>query len=82
MLFDVVPENFFSPLAAPGKTVYWECIKRLFAITGRQLSFGVERDVLADDLDLVEPVTGNNNSYEENITDTDPQIDTSQTVKR
>ena len=25
--------------------------KRLFAITGRQLSFGVERDILVDDLD-------------------------------
>lgn len=50
MLFDVVPENFFGPLAAPGKAVYWECICRLFAITSRQLSFGVERDVLVDEL--------------------------------
>ena len=49
MLYDVVPDNFFSPLSSPGRTVYWECIKRLFAITGRQLSFGVERDVLVDD---------------------------------
>lgn len=50
MLFDLVPENFFSPLAAPGKIVYWECICRLFAVTNRQLSFGVERDVLVDEL--------------------------------
>lgn len=50
MLFDIVPENFFSPLAAPGKTVYWECICRLFSVTSRQLSFGVERDVLVDEL--------------------------------
>lgn len=50
MLFDIVPENFFSPLASPGKIVYWECICRLFAVTSRQLSFGVERDVLVDEL--------------------------------
>lgn len=50
MLFDVIPENFFSPLAAPGKIVYWECICRLFSITSKQLSFGVERDILVDEL--------------------------------
>lgn len=50
MLFDVIPENFFAPLAAPGKIAYWECICRLFAITSKQLSFGVERDVLVDEL--------------------------------
>lgn len=52
MLYEIVPDNFFSPLSSPGKMVYWECIKRLFAITSRQLSFGVERDVLVDDLDF------------------------------
>lgn len=50
MLFDIIPANFFHPLAAPGKLVYWECICRLFAVTNRQLSFGVERDVLVDEL--------------------------------
>ena len=43
MLFDIIPENFFGPLAAPGKRVHWECICRLFAVTSKQLSFGVER---------------------------------------
>ena len=50
MLFDIIPENFFSPLAAPGRLVYWDCICRLFAVTSKQLSFGVERDVLVDEL--------------------------------
>lgn len=50
MLFDIVPENFFGPLAAPGKIIYWECICRLFAVTSRQLSFGVERDILVEEL--------------------------------
>ncbi len=50
MLFEILPENFFGPLAAPGKIVYWECICRLFSVTSRQLSFGVERDFLVDEL--------------------------------
>lgn len=50
MLFDMIPENFFGPLAAPGRVVYWECLCRLFAVAGRQLSFGVERDVLVEEL--------------------------------
>ena len=50
MLFDILPDNFFGPLAAPGKIVYWECICRLFAVTSKQLSFGVEREVLVDEL--------------------------------
>lgn len=50
MLFDVLPENFFRPLAAPGKLVYWDCICRLFSVTSKQLSFGVERDILVDEL--------------------------------
>lgn len=50
MLFQILPDNFFRPLAAPGKIVYWECICRLFSVTSRQLSFGVERDILVDEL--------------------------------
>lgn len=50
MLFDIIPTNFFTPLSSPGRYTYWECICRLFAITNRQLSFGVEREVLTDEL--------------------------------
>ncbi len=50
MLFDIVPDNFFSPLASPGKVAYWECLCRIFSVTNGQLSFGVERDVLVDEL--------------------------------
>lgn len=32
--------------------VYWECISRLFSIMEHQLSFGVERDVLVDELEF------------------------------
>ncbi|MCQ4636101.1 DUF5716 family protein [Anaerovorax odorimutans] len=49
-MFQVIPTNFFVPLASPNKTVYWECICKLFSIMDNQLSFGVERDVLVDEL--------------------------------
>lgn len=50
MLFDIVPDNFFHPLAAKGKIAYWECICILFRITSSELSFGIERNYLADEL--------------------------------
>ncbi|MCH5345320.1 MAG: hypothetical protein J1E64_14935 [Acetatifactor sp.] len=49
-MFHTLPENFFAPLAAPGKTVYWDCICKLFTVMDNQLSFGVERDVLVGEL--------------------------------
>ncbi|HUM84259.1 MAG TPA: DUF5716 family protein [Lachnospiraceae bacterium] len=50
MLFDVIPAGFFIPLASPNKTVYWDCVCKLFSVTDRQLSFGVERTILVDEL--------------------------------
>ena len=38
------------PLAAPGRRVYWDYIYRLFSIMDKQLSFGVEHDILVDEL--------------------------------
>lgn len=49
-MFKTLPGNFFTPLSSPNKTVYWECICKLYAVTEQQLAFGVERDVLADEL--------------------------------
>lgn len=49
-MFHILPENFFVPLAAPGKVAYWECICKLFNVMDNQLSFGVERDVLVEEL--------------------------------
>lgn len=46
----VISDNFFVPLASPNKLVYWECICKLFSIMNHQLSFGVERDVLVEEL--------------------------------
>ena len=49
-MFQVLPGNFFVPLSSPNKIVYWECICKLFSVMEHQLSFGVEREVLVDEL--------------------------------
>lgn len=49
-MFHIIDEHFFVPLASPNKTVYWECICKLFFVMDHQLSFGVERDVLVEEL--------------------------------
>lgn len=49
-MFHIIDEHFFVPLASPNKVVYWECICKLFSVMDYQLSFGVERDVLVEEL--------------------------------
>lgn len=49
-MFHIIPEDFFVPLSSPNRIVYWECICKLFSVMEHQLSFGVEREVLADEL--------------------------------
>lgn len=49
-MFQVLPGNFFVPLSSPNKIVYWECICKLFSVMEHQLSFGIEREVLVDEL--------------------------------
>lgn len=50
-MFHIIPDNFFTPLSSPNRLVYWDCITRLFAIMEHQLSFGVEREILVDELE-------------------------------
>ena len=49
-MFHIIDEHFFVPLASPNKVIYWECICKLFSVMDYQLSFGVERDVLVEEL--------------------------------
>ena len=49
-MFHILPGNFFVPLSSPNRIVYWECICKLFSTMEHQLSFGVERDVLVEEL--------------------------------
>lgn len=50
MLFQVIPEKFFSILSSGNKRLYWECIYKLFTILSNQLSFSVKRDEIIDEL--------------------------------
>lgn len=50
-MFDIILGNFFVPLSSPNRIVYWECICKLFSSMEHQLSFGVEREVLVDELE-------------------------------
>ena len=49
-MFHTIPENFFAPPASLGKTIYWDCICKLFTVMDNQLSFGMERDAPASEL--------------------------------
>lgn len=49
-MFHTISDKFFVPLASPNKLVYWECICKLFSIMNLQLSFGIERDSLIEEL--------------------------------
>ena len=50
-MFHIIPGNFFIPLSSPNRIVYWECICKLYSTMEHQLSFGVEREVLVDELE-------------------------------
>lgn len=50
MLFNNIPENFFTPLSSKNKNTYWDCIYILYTIMSSQLSFGVERELVVDQL--------------------------------
>lgn len=50
-MFRILPGNFFVPLSSPNRIIYWECICKLFSTMEHQLSFGVERDILVDELE-------------------------------
>ena len=49
-LFGIIPKEFFTPLASPNRFVYWDCLCRLFQAMSAQLSFGIEREILVDEL--------------------------------
>ena len=70
-MFHVLPDNFFVPLSSPNKTVYWDCICKLFSVMEHQLSFGVERDVLVDELEYYFDQTGAAQVVEEDFAGSD-----------
>ena len=53
MLFQQIPQNFFLPLAGPNKMLYWECIYKLYNVMNHQLSFGVFKELVIDELQFL-----------------------------
>ena len=70
-MFDIISDGFFVPLASPSKLVYWECICKLFSVMDNQLSFGVERDILVDELQYYFEQTNAADLAEEELAGTD-----------
>ena len=70
-MFDIISDVFFVPLASPSKLVYWECICKLFSVMDNQLSFGVERDILVDELQYYFEQTNAADLAEEELAGTD-----------
>lgn len=66
-MFTIIADNFFVPLASPNKIVYWECICKLFTVMDNQLSFGVEREVLVEELQYYFEQTNAASIQDENL---------------
>lgn len=49
-LFGIIPKEFFTPLASPNRLVYWDCLCPVVSGKSAQLSFGIEREILVDEL--------------------------------
>jgi hypothetical protein len=50
VIFDVIPENFFVVLSSPKKRIYWECIYKIYTAMEFQLSFGIDREDIVEEL--------------------------------
>lgn len=48
LIYNVIPDKFFSPLASPNKKVYADCIFLIYKLMNSQLAFGIERDLIID----------------------------------
>lgn len=66
-MFNTIADKFFVPLASPNKLVYWECICKLFSCMNLQLSFGVERDNLIEELQYYFEQTQSAELHEEEL---------------
>jgi len=50
-LFQIVPENFFKPLAGKYKSTYIDCLVLIYNTYKTELSFGVDREVIVSALE-------------------------------
>ena len=49
-IFDVVPANFFSILASKNKSIYYDCLKRIYDLYDKKMGFDVTRDEAMEEL--------------------------------
>lgn len=81
-MFRVLSDNFFVPLASPNKIVYWECICKLFTVMDNQLSFGVERDVLVEELQYYFEQSNAASIVEEDVSEEDSRSKANWMIRR
>ncbi len=81
-LFSTIADNFFVPLSTKNKIVYWECICKLFSVMDHQLSFGVERDVLVDELQYYFEQTNAADLDDEEFSEKDSRAKANEMIRR
>lgn len=50
-LFNIMPEEFFKPLASKYKVTFIDCLRLIYNTYKTELSFGVDKDVILDELE-------------------------------
>jgi len=50
-LFNIMPEDFFKPLTSKYKTTYIDCLRLIYNTYKTELSFGVDREVILEELE-------------------------------
>lgn len=50
-IFEIVPDKFFTPLASPNKIIYMRIISLVYELVQNGLSYGIEREILVDEIE-------------------------------
>ena len=50
-LFKIIPEDFFKPLTSKYKATFTDCLMRIYNTYQSELSFGVDREVIIEELE-------------------------------
>lgn len=49
-IFNIVPKDFFNPLASQNKIIYFDCIKIIYDLTINEHAYSVEKKLVVEDL--------------------------------
>ena len=50
-IFKIVPDNFFSVLSSPNKTIYMRIISLIYSLVQNGLSYGIDKEILVDEIE-------------------------------